>query len=248
MATKLHQILAVEKGVKRRTHDEISHLHHTVTREPLLVGQSRVYTKAEEDGEDLPNEGMPVRVKAPEVIDQVAASLARLFDVTLTKDTANLSATADVVVDGVTLLSNVPVSYLLFLEKQLTDVRTFVRKLPVLEPGVKWTWSTQQAAYESEPVKTTRSKKVPRVLVRYEATEHHPAQTEVWYEDIVAGTWTTTKYSGAVEQKYVDVVTRRVEDLLDAVKKARETANETEAPEVKVGETIFEHLFAAVED
>lgn len=243
MATKIHQVLAVEKGIKRRTHDEISHLHHTVTREPLLTGQSRVYEKAQDDGEDLPNEGMPVRVKAKDVLANLEQTLTRLLDVTLTKDSANMEAQADIVVDAGIVLTDVPVSYLLFLEKQLTDLHTFFRKLPVLEAGVQWTWDEQQAAYRSEPVKTTRSKKVPRVLVRYEATDHHPAQTEVWHEDIIAGTWTTTRYSGALEQEHVDTLVKRVTELLDAVKKAREEANSIDAPARKAGEAIFDFLF-----
>lgn len=243
MATKIHQVLAVEKGVKRRTHDEVSHLHHLVTRAPLLTGQSRVYEKAQDDGEDLPNEDMPVRVKAKDVLVQLQETMTRLFDVTLTKDAANQTAHADVVVDGVSVLEDVPVSYLLFLEKQLTDLHTFIRKLPVLEAGIKWTWDEQQAAFRSEPVKTTRSKKVPRVLVRYEATEHHPAQTDVWQEDVIAGTWTTTRFSGALEQEHVDRLTKRVVALLDAVKKAREEANSTDAPNMEAGAKVFEFLF-----
>lgn len=49
-----------------------------------------------------------------------------LFDVTATKDWANCEARADVTVDGWVLVSAVPVSCLLFLEKRLTDIYAFV--------------------------------------------------------------------------------------------------------------------------
>ena len=55
------------------------------------------------------------------MLAEVAGILTRLFDVTLTKDTANCTARADVKIGDSVLLPAVPVTYLLFLEKQLTD-------------------------------------------------------------------------------------------------------------------------------
>jgi hypothetical protein len=52
------------------------------------------------------------------VLRETSATLTRLFDVTPTKDWANCEARADVKVDGRVLVPDVPVAYLLFLEKQ----------------------------------------------------------------------------------------------------------------------------------
>ena len=111
--------------------------------------------------------------------------LTRLFDVTATKDWTNCVARADVVVDGTPLLRDVPVTYLLFLEKQLVDLHTFVKKLPVLDAVRDLDTTTPSAdSFATEPVQTTRTKKVPRNHVKAEATEKHPAQVEVYYEDV----------------------------------------------------------------
>lgn len=82
-----------------------------------------------------------MQIKAEDVLRATAGTLTRLFDVTATKDWANRTAAADVVVDGTVLLAQVPVPYLLFLEKQLTDMHTFVRKLPVLDASNPGTWT-----------------------------------------------------------------------------------------------------------
>ena len=50
-----------------------------------------------------------------------------------TQDFANCQAKANVVVDGQTILKEVPVTHLLFLEKQLVDLRTFIDGLPTPE-------------------------------------------------------------------------------------------------------------------
>src|ERR1700754_1740526 len=95
--------------------------HRSVQKQALLSGISRTYRPKDEEGEQLPPESTRVQVKAEEVIRQTVTILTRLFDVTATKDWANCEAKADVVVDGEALLKDVPVSYLLFLEKQLVD-------------------------------------------------------------------------------------------------------------------------------
>lgn len=198
VVAKLNQIIAVEKGVKAKAHQDLTAAHHGLQKPALLVGISRTYQAKDEEGEQLPPESTRVQVQAEDVLRDTAKSLTRLFDVTATKDWANCEARADVTVDGRVLVAAVPVSYLLFLEKQLTDLNTFVRKLPVLDASEAWSQDPSTDAWKTEAVRTLRTKKVPRNHVKAEATEKHPAQVEVYYEDIPVGYWTTTKFSGAL--------------------------------------------------
>jgi hypothetical protein len=240
---KLNQIIAVEKGVKSRSLQELTEAHHVVQKPALLSGIARTYQPKDEEGEQLPPESTKVQVRTEETLRDVAATLTRLFDVTATKDATNCVAKADVVVDDQTLLADVPVSYLLFLEKQLTDLHTFVKKLPVLDAAEAWAFSDSTDCWSTEPVRTLRTKKVPRNHVKSEATEKHPAQVEVYYEDITIGYWTTVKFSGALPAKRVSELLERVEKLQNAVKFAREEANGTTAVDQKVGDKVFGFLF-----
>ncbi|GAA1695377.1 hypothetical protein GCM10009765_50740 [Fodinicola feengrottensis] len=243
-ATRLNQIVAVEKGVKSRSFSELTDAHQALQKSALLSGISRTYRAKDEEGEQLPPEATKVQVKSDEVIRQTAAILTKLFDVTATKDWANCSAKADLVVDGTTLVSGVPVTYLLFLEKQLTDLHTFVRKLPTLDAADTWEYDASADCWATEPAQTLRTKKIPRNHVKAEATEKHPAQVEVYYEDITVGTWRTVKFSGALPAKRVNELLDRVEKLQQAVKFAREEANNAEIADVKTGDRIFGYLFA----
>jgi hypothetical protein len=240
---KLNQIIAVEKSVKSKSFQDLTEAHHAVQKPALLSGISRVYQPKDEEGEQLPPESTKVQVKTEEVLRDMAATITRLFDVTATKDWANCGATADVTVDGQTLLRDVPVTYLLFLEKQLTDLHTFVRKLPVLDAAESWTFDASADCYRTEAVRTIRTKKVPRNHVKAEATEHHPAQVEVYYEDIAVGYWSTTKFSGALPARRVNELADRVEKLQAAVKFAREEANSAEVTDQRVGDAVFGYLF-----
>jgi hypothetical protein len=240
---KLNQIIAVEKGVKSKSFQDLTEAHHAVQKAALLSGIARSYQPKDEEGEQLPPESTKVQVRTEEVLRQVSATLTRLFDVTSTKDAANCVAKANVVVDDETLLTDVPVSTLLFLEKQLTDLHTFIKKLPVLDAAESWGYNDSADCWSTDPVRTLRTKKVPRNHVKAEATEKHPAQVEVYYEDISVGTWTTVKFSGALPAKRVSELLERIDKLQQAVKFAREEANNAEVVDRKIGDKVFGFLF-----
>jgi hypothetical protein len=223
---------------------DLTDAHQLLQKPAMLSGISRTYRPKDEEGEQFPAEATRVQIKAEEVIHKTVEVLTRLFDVTATKDWANTQAKADVVVDGAVLLAQVPATYLLFLEKQLVDIHTFVRKLPVLDASESWSFDNSSDAWATEPMQTTKTKKIPRNHVKAEATEHHPAQVEVYYEDVVVGYWRTVKFSGALPAVRVNELVERVEKLQQAVKFAREEANNIEVQDQKLGETVFQYLFS----
>ncbi|GLW10444.1 hypothetical protein Misp01_55720 [Microtetraspora sp. NBRC 13810] len=240
--TKLNQILAVEKGVKSDVQRKVTDAYHAIQKTPLLSGISRTYQPIDDEGEQLPSESTRVQVQAGEVLKDVGTALTRLFDVTATKDWANCAARASVRIDGTVLLEDVPVTYLLFLEKQLTDVHAFISKLPVLDPAETWSVDENTDTWRTEPVRTTRTKKVPRNHVLAEATDKHPAQVQVFTEDVVVGYWTKVAFSGALPQRRVNELLVRVQKLQDAVKYAREEANGTGVTDQKIGDRVFAYL------
>jgi hypothetical protein len=241
---RLNQIIAVEKGVKSRSYAELTDAHQSLQKAALLAGIARTYRPKDEDGEQYPPESTHVQVRAEDALQQTAATLTRLFDVTATKDWANCTAKADVKVDDTVLLSDVPATYLLFLEKQLTDLRTYVSKLPVLDASESWTFDQASNCWTTEPVLTTKTKKIPRNHVKAEATDKHPAQVEVYYEDVVVGHWRTVKFSGALPAQRVKELLDRVDKLQQAIKFAREEANNSEVVDQRVGDAVFGYLFA----
>jgi hypothetical protein len=243
--TKLNQIIAIEKGTKSRTLAELTEAHHSLQKPALLAGIARTYKPKDDEGEQLPPESTKVQLKAEELVSQTVESLTKLFDITATKDWANCLARANVTVEGQVLLKDVPVSHLLFLEKQLVDFHTFVKKLPVLDPSETWVRDASADCYATEPVTTLKTKKIPRNHVKAEATEKHPAQVEVYYEDVAVGYWKTIKFSGALPAARVNDLLERVERLQEAVKFAREEANASEAKAVEVGAKVFKHLLGS---
>lgn len=243
MSTKLNQIIAVEKGIKSQTSRVVTDSHHLLQKGSMSSGLSRTYQPRHDDGDCFPSETTKVQVKVKDEVDKVSKAWSELLDITMTKDTGNCQARADVVVDGQTILSEVPVTSLLFLEKQLTDLRTFVQKLPTLDPQDEWKLDIANSMYRTDPVRTFKTKKVIRNHVKAEATEKHPAQVETYSEDVVIGEWQTTKMSGALPASEIAEMLSRVEKLQRAVKFAREAANSTEVTHVKTGHKVYDFVF-----
>lgn len=243
--TRLNQIVALAKDAKSQGESALTKAYHELQKTPLLAGLSRVYAPVDEDGDKLPPESTRVQIRTDDVIKNVVTRMTRMFDVVATQENANTFAKADVVVDDSVLLPQVPVVVLIFLEKQLDNLKTFIRKLPTLDPAENWTFSESANVYATDPAQTTRTKKVPRNHVRAEATDKFPAQVDMWYEDVVAGTWTTVKFSGALPASRVAELLARVERLQEAVVLAREEANSVTVTDVHIGRPFFDYLFAA---
>lgn len=241
--SKLNQIIAVGNGEKSRAKKVMTKIYQKLDKDVLFSGISKTYEPIDEEGEQLPKEEKFVQMTVKDSIKEVKEVLTGMFNIVATQDIANCYAKADIEVNGKVIVSDVPVTHLLFLEKQLEDINTFVNSLPTLDPSEKWTYKEQSNCYVSEEKKTIRTKKTPEVIVKYEATEKHPAQTELIYIDKPAGYWHTIKFSGATTKKEKDLILEKIQKLQKAIKYAREEANNTEVETSDTGNLILDYIF-----
>lgn len=243
MTIKLNQIIAITAGKKSRTQKVITEVHHQLQKTALLDGISRSYKPKDEDGERFPSEIKHVQLKVSDAINKVENELIELFDVVATQDWANCQAKANIVVNNKIVAEKIPVTYLLFLEKQLVDIHTFIEKLPTLDPAETWKFNKDTDCFSSDSYSTTKTKKILKNHVKYEATKEHPAQVETYSEDVVVGYWATTKFSGAIEAKDKNDMLERVRILQESVKCAREEANSIDVADQKIGDKILTFIF-----
>lgn len=240
---KLSQILAIEKDTRQRCSTILKEVHRRSNTPDAFGGFDRTYRpKNDEDTETLPSESRKVRHTTNESLDEVRAALTELWDVSATRDYSNLNAVSDVTVDGITVLEGAPTTFLLFMEKQLENLRTFVGSLPELDSAEDWERDEEAGLWKSRPVQTHRTRKQAKPIVLYEATEKHPAQTQMISEDVHVGFWTTVKNSGGISRTRKQTLLRRINRLRGAVKQAREAANTVEITDAKVAEKIFDFV------
>lgn len=241
--SKLNQIIAIANGEKSRAKKVMTGIYQKMDKEALFSGLSKTYEPIDEEGEKLPKEEKFVQMTVKDAIEEVSEALKGMINIVGSQDLANCSAKADVVIDDAVVISEVPVTHLLFLEKQLEDIYTFTNSMPVLDPSEKWLFNDQANCYVSEEKQTIRTKKTPEVIVKYEATEKHPAQTELIYVDKLAGHWNTIKFSGAIGRKEKEKILERIRKLQKAVKYAREEANGVETEKTDYGTRLLDFIF-----
>lgn len=243
----MHQIIAVEKDVRQTAQRRITDAYHEAQQSQRLIGFSRTYTPRQDGDQVLPPETKLVEVSVQSVLARSRAEFERLWDVVATKDFGNTTARADIILDdGGVIARDIPATYLLWLEKELNDLHTLISKLPVLDPSEQWDWSAEKNVFQTPAVETLRTKKEPRAFTLAPATDKHPAQVEMYHEDVPVGTWSTVKFSGALPATELKDLVDRVNELRNAVKQARARANETEVEQVEVAAPLLAFVLDGV--
>ncbi len=72
---RLNQIIAIEKGIKSKSVQELTGIQQTLQKPALFSGIARTYRPKDEEGEQLPPESNRVQVKAEEVLRQTVEVL-----------------------------------------------------------------------------------------------------------------------------------------------------------------------------
>lgn len=241
---KLNQVLAIEKGIKERVGRVITDIYQAAQKPTLFNGFVKRYRRIREDGEVYPDQRQKVQLNAEESLRTVVAGKVELLDITATKDFANQEARADIIVDDIVVVEGAPATFILWLEKQIEDLRTFVTKLPTLDEAEDWERDENTNVYKSGEITTHRTQKVIEPIVLYQATDKHPAQTQLINRDVIAGYWDEVKLSGALPVPRKQQILGRIEKLYRAVKTAREAANMTDAPRKEVGAALLNSLLS----
>lgn len=239
---KLHEIVAVRKGVKSRTYSELTDLHKKAQRDTLYSGMNKVYRAKDEDGEKYPPESKHVQINATDVLKKAGKILDEAWNIEATQEYGNKGAVADIVVDGDTLLTDVPATFLLYMEKQLSDLHTFASQLPTLAEDKVWNKDPNSHLFRSETVQTTKTTQVEKPQVVIPPTEHHPGQWTTLKETVIQGWWDTTHLSGALPIPEKEALVERVEKLRNAVKRARSRANDTAVNRQEVAAPLLGYL------
>lgn len=242
---RLSAVLAQRDGIKTRTNKEFTNIKGLLGRSEFFQGLNKSYEKKDETGEDYPSQMVNVRSRVSDILDTLRSLVTEQFDIEATIDKGNQKACADIVVGNDKILENIPVTTLLTLERDLKQVREFIVQLPTLDPAFEWNMDKAAGLFKTGEVRTNRTAKIQKPIVLYDATDKHPAQTQLITEDQVVGQWVTTNSSGAIPADEKKRFLKRCDLLLDAVKSAREDANAVKVENVQVGKAVFDFILGS---
>ncbi len=246
---KLHELLAVEKPLENQANKVRTDLASTFEKKRHLFEEKRVtFVAYAENSAPVTEHQSDIQSNVKSELAWIAPHLAKALDASYQVAYANTTAKADVVLDDdaeTVLLAGVPATALLELEKRVAELQALVVAIPTLDPAKGFSLDPdRKPLYRAREVVKDRTKKTAKVLIKYEATKEHPAQTEVIHEDVPVGKLRELEWSGLITPSEKADMLDRVETLARAVRRARSRANEVEVDKAaKVGKTIVDYVF-----
>jgi len=225
---KLHELLAVEGSLENQTKKVVSELANTFEKKRHLFEEKRTtFISSTEGAPAVVELQSDIQTTVDKELKWVSQHVIKSLDASYQVAEANTAARADVLLeDGTPLLRDMPATALLELEKRVAELHTLVVAIPTLDPAKGFVADVNRGCFVAREVVKTRTKKTPKVLVKYEATDKHPAQTEVYQEDVPIGKIQEQEWSGLVTPLRKSELIDKVEKLARAVRQARSRANE----------------------
>jgi hypothetical protein len=224
---KLHELLAVEDTVVAASEKLIAETNEKFNKHTeFYTGGVRTLSRLKDSPEDKAIEAAARRVKelptdVPDTLQYIFPYIEKTLDLKLSKHLTNQKAVADIVLDGITVAADVPVDFLLDLEKAIPRWRQMYAAMPTLDPSRLWS-ADRKGVWKSEAPKTAQTEKIMYPVVMAEATDKHPAQVKEATKDIVVGTFNQTDISGAATSQQKADVLALCDKLLAAVKQAQD--------------------------
>lgn len=242
---KLHELLAAEGTVKTQADTCRSDLLNTFDKKKHLFGEKIVTFLPSADGaQTVTEEQSDLQSTVKTELKWIAGIWSKALDAAYQIAESNMGARADVVLDnGTILMKAVPATALLELEKRAGEIHALAKSIPTLDPakGFRPDPDRGDGIYKAREEMRTRTKKITRPIVKYEATKEHPAQVD--FEDVPIGIIRAQEWSGLITPAEKADILTRAEELRRALKTARSRANEADAATGVVGKQLFDYVF-----
>jgi len=251
---KLHETLAVEGALGTTARRILTEAKQTFMRKHALFDGAITEVEPGEDNVDGVVDLVPEKVvglvqeTVPSKIAWVCDHLGSYWNAIAQKECSNAQAKASVEIDGKAIVENVPPTFLLPMEKQLTELRDLIGAAPTADGAVEWTDTEWDHVRSSPRERRVITKKKQRIEPVHEPTEHQPGTHVVFSEDIPIGIKWITKLDGRTTSAEKARLLGRVDELIRAVRRARSRANDSETVAVKHGTALLDWIFATGSD
>jgi hypothetical protein len=245
MAQKQHEILAVKTGITGKFNklkaDLVSLFNDKKHHFNKVIA---VFKPLKEGAQQATEQQTEMQTTVVKELQWIGTEFGKLVDICHSINLTNCVAKADVVIDGVTVLSEIPATGLLELEKLIGSFKDLLTTVPTLDPvkGFKPDADEGKGIYKAQEQLRARTTKELYVLELSPATDKHPAQVSKETRDVLVGHVYTNEWSGMLTPAEKSTMLTRCEDLLTAIKSAQARANNTEVVSKKIGDSIVKYI------
>jgi hypothetical protein len=246
---QLHEVLSVDRDLEQRDQTSRGEAIQILAQSGAFRGFVKTLTmfKEEDKCEEAANsETSVITYTVEQIFDAAFGESIKYVDAVAQKERTNQEARADIVLeDGTVIVRDVPATVLLSLERQVVEWRKGIQAAPVLSAGLEWEDDADlgKGIYKNKhDIKRLRTKNVKVPIELSPATNQHPAQVQLADDTITTGEYVEQHWSAMLKPARKIELLTRINDLSNAIKKARMRANKTEIVHIAVGEPIFEWL------
>jgi hypothetical protein len=235
---KLHELLSIEPDLRTEALKISGEVRETIADSSRVHGMIRTFHPIVDDEDPMPDERVEMLTTVSDELDRFNTAMGKFIDSAVSKEMTNTVASAELQLAGE--IYKLPATALLNLENRLGEIRKVYAAIPTLDPAEVWNYDEDLEVYVADKRMAYKTRKVPKTHVSVEATKEHPAQVEIYHEDIRVGERETVVHSGALTLSRKRVLLGRIDQLMKDVKQARQRANDIEVDEVKIAGTIFD--------
>lgn len=234
---KLHELLSVEPDLRNEAQKISGEVRETLADPKRVHGMIRTFRPIVEDEDPLPDERVEMLTTVKNELGRYDEAMGKFIDSAVSKEATNTIASATLRLGESKY--ELPATALLNLENRLAEIRKVYAAIPTLDPAEVWNYDENLEVYVADTRMAYKTRKVPKTHVSVEATKEHPAQVEIYHEDIRVGEREQITHSGALTLARKRVLLGRIDDMLKEVKQARQRANDIEVKEIEIADLIF---------
>lgn len=242
MSKKLYELLAIEKDAANKASAAIREATELFKDTNNFLGIQTHYVKLVEDKPELPDEGRLLPHTVDNTLISFIEDVSKYIDVAVQKELANTTTEADVEVDGQIIFEKMSATALLNLEARLEELVKVYRAIPTLPYGENWAKDKNTGQFISAQRDQIRTEKTNEVIVLYDSTPEHPAQTQLTTIDKPAYKIERTVFSGMLTPADKKKRIARLEKLQVAVKQARQRANSIQVEPKSYAVKLFAYV------
>lgn len=245
---KLHELLAVETNLENQANKVRTDLTNSFEKKRHLFEEKITTFIPLAEGQKTTVEAQSnIQSSITAELKWVGNHLSKALDASYQVAESNTQARASIILeDGTLIASDVPATALLELEKRIAEIASLVGAIPTLDPAKGFVPDSArgEGIFRAREITKTRTQKMKKVFVKYEATKEHPAQTELLDQDVPVGTLQEQEWSSLITPAQKSEIVNRVEILARAVRSARSRANDVEVDtSKKIGAKLLSYVF-----
>lgn len=243
---RLFEYIVVEGEARAVAQRAVDDLSNTFEKKRHLFEETRkTFQPRDEGAAAVVEEQSDIQSDVMKELRWLASIVGPALDTAVGVQAGNALARADVEVDGRALLTGVPATGLLSIDKALGQFLNVLAKVPTLDPAKGFSLDPDRGEriYRARDVRKTRTKKVEKFVTVAAATEQHPAQVAKVTEDEPVGTIVEQAWSGLITPAQKSEMMFRCERLRGAVKQAIQRANAVEVSDLPtVAKQVFDFV------